>query len=98
MSPAILGTMPNEKAEDRTDGNGLHIHVTAGEVWLKFTPLTGPTAILNLEALVAVSGHLMREQVRKGIMAWCRETKVEQALDQLIEEASSNPSDNADLY
>jgi hypothetical protein len=90
--------MPNERAENRTDGNGLDIHVTAGEVWLKFTPLTGPTAILNLEALVAVSGHLMREQVRKGIVAWCRQVKVAQALDQLIEETNSNPSDNADPY
>jgi hypothetical protein len=90
--------MPKERAESRTDGNGLDVHVTAGEVWLKFTPLTGPTAILNLEALVAVSGHLMREQVRNGIVAWCREIKVEQALDQLIEEANSNPSDNTDLY
>jgi hypothetical protein len=90
--------MSKERAESRTDGNGLDVHVTAGEVWLKFTPLTGPTAILNLEALVAVSGHLMREQVRQGIVAWCRETKVEHALDQLIEEANSNPSDNTDLY
>jgi hypothetical protein len=90
--------MPKERAESRTDGNGLDVHVTAGEVWLKFTPLTGPTAILNLEALVAVSGHLMREQVRNGIVTWCREIKVEQALDQLIEEANSNPSDNTDLY
>jgi hypothetical protein len=90
--------MSKERAESRTDGNGLDVHVTAGEVWLKFTPLTGPTAILNLEALVAVSGHLMREQVRNGIVAWCREIKVEQALDQLIEEANSNPSDNTDLY
>jgi hypothetical protein len=90
--------MPKERAESRTDRNGLDVHVTAGEVWLKFTPLTGPTAMLNLEALVAVSGHVMREQVRKGIVAWCRETKVEQALDQLIEEANSNPSDNTDLY
>jgi hypothetical protein len=90
--------MPNERAENRTDGNGLDIHVTAGEVWLKFTPLTGPTAILNLEALVAVSGHLMREQVRNGIVAWCRQVKVAQALDQLIEETNSNPSDNADPY
>jgi hypothetical protein len=90
--------MPKERAESRTNGNGLDVHVTAGEVWLKFTPLTGPIAILNLEALVAVSGHLMREQVQKGIIAWCRETKVEQALDQLIEEANSNPFDNTDSY
>jgi hypothetical protein len=41
---------------------------------------------------------LMREPVRQGIVAWCRETKVEQALNQLIEEANSNPSDNTDLY
>jgi hypothetical protein len=90
--------MPNERSESRTERNGLDVLVTAGEVWLKFTPLTGPTGMLNLEALVTVSGHLMRDQVRKGIAAWCREIKVEQALDQLIEEANSNPSDNADSY
>lgn len=90
--------MPKERSESRTEGNGLDVHMTAGEVWLKFTPLTGPAAMLNLEALVAVSGHLMREQVQKGIMAWCREIKVEHALEQLIEEANSNPSDNTDSY
>ena len=88
--------MQKGRTESRTDNNGLDVHVTAGEVWLKFTPLTGPTAILNLEALVAVSGHVMRDQVRKGIEAWCREIKVEQALDRLIEEAESSSSDSAE--
>jgi len=61
---------------------GLGVHVTAGEVWLKFTPLTGPRGMLNLEALVAACGdYLLRPDVKAAISAWCRETRIGHALD-----------------
>lgn len=65
--------------------SGLTVCITAGDVYLKFTPLTGPRAMLNIEAFITACGYAVRSEVQTAIIAWCREQKISHGINVLME-------------